>query len=71
MARYDTTSRLFYALGASIRGEITRRGRDYGWNFHVRFGQTGHTLEGTNLRELYRQAKGYYTAHVKMTGSPP
>lgn len=60
---------LFRTMNADIRAEVKAPG--YQTHYWVRFKNTKHEVEGTDLDLVYQQAKDYRNAYFNLTGEEP
>lgn len=60
---------MFYTMNADIRAEVKAPG--YQTHYWVRFKNTKHEVEGTDLDLVYQQAKDYRNAYFNLTGEEP
>ena len=60
---------MFYDFNADVRAEV--RPPWYQTHYRVRFKNTKHTIEGTDLEKVYQDAKAYHAAYFNLTGEPP
>ena len=68
-AQKSKLSSLFYTLNADVFAEV--KPPWYQTHYRVRFKNTKHTIEGTDLEKVYQDAKAYYAAYLNLTGEPP
>lgn len=60
---------LFYTMNADVFAEV--KPPWYQTHYRVRFKNTKHTIEGTDLDAVYRQAKDYHNAYFNLMGEEP
>lgn len=60
---------MFYTMNADVFAEV--RSPWYQTHYRVRFKNTKHTIEGTDLDAVYQQAKNYHNAYFNLTGEKP
>lgn len=60
---------MFYTMNADVFAEV--RSPWYQTHYRVRFKNTRHTIEGTDLDAVYQQAKNYHNAYFNLTGEKP
>ena len=60
---------MFYTMNADVFAEVRSPG--YQTHYRVRFKNTRHMIEGTDLDHVYQQAKNYYNAYFNLVGEPP
>ena len=60
---------MFYTMNADVFAEV--RSPWYQTHYRVRFKNTKHMIEGTDLDAVYQQAKNYYNAYFNLTGEKP
>lgn len=60
---------MFYTMNADVFAEVRSPG--YQTLYRVRFKNTKHMIEGTDLDAVYQQAKNYHNAYFNLTGEKP
>ena len=60
---------MFYTMNADVFAEVRAPG--YQTHYRVRFKNTRHTIEGTDLERVYQDAKNYRDAYFNLTGEEP
>lgn len=60
---------MFYTMNADVFAEVRSPG--YQTHYRVRFKNTKHMIEGTDLDLVYQQAKNYHNAYFNLTGEKP
>lgn len=60
---------MFYGFNADVRAEV--RPPWYQTHYRVRFKNTKHMIEGTDLERVYQDAKAYRDAYFNLMGEPP
>lgn len=60
---------MFYTMNADVFAEVRSPG--YQTHYTVRFKNTKHTIEGTDLDAVYQQAKDYRNAYFNLMGEKP
>lgn len=60
---------MFYTMNADVFAEV--RSPWYQTHYTVRFKNTKHMIEGTDLGAVYQQAKNYHNAYFNLTGEEP
>lgn len=60
---------MFYTMNADVFAEV--RPPWYQTHYRVRFKNTKHMIEGTDLERVYQDAKNYHNAYFNLTGEKP
>lgn len=68
-AQESKLSLLFRTMNADVFAEVRAPG--YQTHYRVRFKNTKHLIEGTDLDAVYLQAKDYHNAYFNLMGEPP
>lgn len=68
-AQKSKFSSLFYALNADVFAEV--RAPYYQTHYRVRFKNTKHTVEGTDLASVHKAAWDYRNAYFNLMGEEP